>query len=343
MTTNQTIFEKATLDQALGLTGANLTAARLKGATFKGTDLSRAALPPIIDGADFTGATLTGVKLQNIQMKRTILDGAIGLAGADLSQVAFTDASLRKVNLSGAKLFGASFNSADLEGSNLSGAFLTRDPAHENSKAATLQGAHLKNVNLSKAQLSGANFTNGSFYGTVPAALSTCQIGNDGFTKNCATATGATLNGAQFSGAYLYGADFTNTTIVGVEFGNSVLTGANFAGATLSTGPLGGRKLGFSSASCKARTSLPQRSAEPLSRERFSISVRKATTSICAWTIRTLRSPMPLRPGRSACSLTTVTPQPSPSRTLRSPVPTDRPRERMAAARRPAITRGGPV
>jgi uncharacterized protein YjbI with pentapeptide repeats len=247
ITANQTIFEQAILDRALGLAGGNLTGARLAGAKLRGADLSKTALPSVIDGADFTGATLTGVKLENIRMKRTVLDKVIGFAGADLSQVAFTNASLRQVNLSGAKLYGASFSSADLEGSNLSGAFLTKDPAHDNSKAAALQGAHLKNVNLSRAQLSGANFTNSSFYGTVPAALSTCQIAENGFTKNCATAAGATLNGAQFSGAYLYGADFTNTTIVGVEFGNSVLTGANFAGASLSTGPLGA-ETGFASA-----------------------------------------------------------------------------------------------
>ena len=184
----------------------------------------------------------------------------VDLSGADLSRVDLSNASLKRVNFSSAQLYGATLNWANLEGANLSGAFLTNNPCpppsnlpppcqHPDIKeAASLGGAHLKNVNLSGALLSGAKLTNANFYGSVAVGQKTCDIDAQGFTRACASASGATMNNTVFASAYLYGVDFTNATIQGVQFGNAVLIGANFEGAKVSTDPLVGTNSGFTSA-----------------------------------------------------------------------------------------------
>jgi len=245
--TVNTNLQQATLNGALGLEGADLSQAQLQGAVFHGTNLSQVTLPPVLDNADLSGATLTGIKFQNISVSHVIFDGATGLAGADLSQVNFSNTSMRNMNLSGTQFYGAFLNSADLEGSNLSSAHFTNKPGANIPNAAKLAGAHLKNVNLSSADLDGATFTDASFYGTLPALQGTCNVDSDGFTKSCATATGATLNGANFGSAYLYGVDFSHSHIEGVNFGNAVLVGANFSKATLTSGGQGS-DTGFTSA-----------------------------------------------------------------------------------------------
>ena len=134
-------------------------------------------------GADFTGAVMKGATFDNssprgaASFQGAVLDGALGLAGADLSLVPFTGVSLQNTNLSGTHFYGAVLNNAILDGSNMSGVELTNNPAVRITEAASLNGARLKNVNLSNAQMSGASFTNASFYGTVATAHTTiCNV-----------------------------------------------------------------------------------------------------------------------------------------------------------------------
>ena len=197
-----------------------------------------------LTGRDLAGVDLQGVDLSGANLAGVNLDGASGLSGADLSGVILSGASLRRVDLSHALLFGAQLNGSNLEGANLSGAILTNNPSAGIDEAANLTGAHLKNVNLSNADLSGANLTHASFYGSIPAGRGTCDT-SWGFTRDCASAAGATLNHTHFTGAFLYGVDFSNTTIEGVHFAKAVLIATNFAGATLSLDSNRGTDVGF--------------------------------------------------------------------------------------------------
>lgn len=251
---NGAILQKATLGGALGSStfqGAHMQGAQLVGANLTGTDLT---------GADLTGANLQDAILTKpLSLNNAILDGALGLAGNDLSGAPLEHASLRGTNLSGAKLHGVHLNSARLEGANFSNAqlqgatldqanltganlyhaFLSNDIQGKVDSAATAVQAHLKNVNLSYATLSGVDFSYANFYGTNPTGQNTCATQQDnyqGFTKNCAAAHGATMTDTIFSDAYLFGVDFTDAAMRGVNFSRAVLIGANL-GATLETNP----------------------------------------------------------------------------------------------------------
>ncbi|MBV9036200.1 MAG: pentapeptide repeat-containing protein [Acidobacteriaceae bacterium] len=264
-------FNGATMQKASFQTDAAGLSIKLGSSTFNGAHMQGAQLVGAdLTGTDLTGADLTGANFQSailtkpLSLNNATLDGALGLAGNDLSGAPLEYASLRGTNLSGTKLYGAHLNSANLEGAdfssaqlqgatldqanltgaNLYGAFLSNDTQGQVDSAATAVQAHLKNANLSYATLSGVDFSYANFYGTTPAGQNTCATTKDnyqGFTKNCASAHGATMTDTHFPDAYLFGVDFTDAAMRGVDFSRAILIGANL-GATLGTDPNSGAR-----------------------------------------------------------------------------------------------------
>ena len=256
-------FDRANLQKATFKTSIAGMGMMLGSSTFNGAQMQGAQMVDTdATGADLTGANMTGANLlgavlsKPLSLQNAILDGALGLAGNDLTQAPLSTVSLRGTNLSGTKLIqaklvsahlegadlsfaqlqGAALDKANLTGANLYHAFLSNDSQGQVDSAATATQAHLKNVNLSYAVLSGVDFSYANFYGTNPAGQGPCGTtgtGNyQGFTQGCAAAHGATLSDTNFSDAYLFGVDFTDAEIRGVNFSRAILIGANL-GATL--------------------------------------------------------------------------------------------------------------
>ena len=189
-----------------------------------------------ITNGNFTNARMAGVDFSNAD-----LDGA-QFGHAVLTQAKFIGASLQKADLSYAQLQGATLDRANLTGANLYHAFLSNDTQGKVDSSATAQQAHFKNVNFAFATLSGVDFTYANFYGSTPAGQGVCATEKDnyqGFTKNCATAHGATLSDTTFTNAYLFGVDFTNAAMRGVNLTQAVLVGANLV-ATIGTNTFSG-------------------------------------------------------------------------------------------------------
>ena len=175
---------------------------------------------------------LAGVDLSGLNLDDS------DLANANLMNTNIHHSSLKKSNLSHALLNGAKLPNANLSGASLLGASLNAD-SDLNLAAATLTGAYLKNVNCKGADLGGVGFTDASFHtGAVSYDQDGCAQDDDNppFTKNCASAEGATLDGTSFNNAYLAGCDFTNVTGIAADFSYAVLTGAIFKGADLDWG-----------------------------------------------------------------------------------------------------------
>jgi len=262
-------FNGAALQKATFKTGIASLGMKLGSSTFNGAQMQGAQMVGTdVTGTDLTGANMTGANLQGailtkpLSLQNAILDGALGLAGGDLSGAPLSTVSLRGTNLSQTKLLtttltsahlegadlsyaqlqGATLDRANLTGANLYHAFLSNDTEGKVDSAATAQQAHLKNVNLSYATLSGVDFTYANFYGTNPAGQNACTTEKDnyqGFTKGCATAHGATMSDTNFSDAYLFGVDFTDAEMRGVNFSRAILIGANLD-ATLESNTFSG-------------------------------------------------------------------------------------------------------
>jgi uncharacterized protein YjbI with pentapeptide repeats len=261
---NKANLQKATFKTSIAGMGMMLGSSTFNGAHMQGAQMvDTDATGADLTSADMTGANLLGVVLNKpLSLQNAILDGALGLAGNDLSGAPLSTVSLRGTNLvkttlnqaklvsahlegadlSYAQLQGAALDKANLTGANLYHAFLSNDSQGQVDSAATATQAHLKNVNLSYATLSGVDFSYANFYGTSPAGQSVCKTDGEnyqGFTNGCATAHGATMSDTNFSDAYLYGVDFTDAEIRGVNFSRAILIGANLA-ATLGTNTYSG-------------------------------------------------------------------------------------------------------
>lgn len=187
-------------------------------------------------GAQMAGLRFDGANLAGVNLAGANLDGA-SLAGANLSGATLDRASLQCgpqqcADLENANLQGASLIAANLSGANLYQAVLSGVAGRP---AANLSFAHLRNVNLSQAQLTGANFSGASFYGTNAGACDTTGNGNNGYTRACASAYGATMTGTLLTNAYLYGVDFGAAAITGANFTGAVLVAADFSGAVIGT------------------------------------------------------------------------------------------------------------
>ena len=184
---------------------------------------------------------LAGVDLSGLNLDDS------DLANANLMNVNLHHSSLKKSNLSHALLNGAKLPNANLSGASLLGAALNAD-SNLNLAAAILTGAYLKDANCKGADLGGVDFTDASFH---TWAVSYDQDGcaqdddNPPFTKNCASAEGATLNGTIFNNAYLAGCDFTNASAIAAVFSYAVLTGAIFKGANLDWDGATGNRTNF--------------------------------------------------------------------------------------------------
>ncbi|HKA52808.1 MAG TPA: pentapeptide repeat-containing protein, partial [Candidatus Binatia bacterium] len=214
-------------------------------------DLTRAVISACVTLGIFTKQNFAGADMAFVDFKGSDLTG-INLSGADLTGAILAKTTLAQANLSHSKLYGAHLNHANLVGANLQGAFLTFS-ADVNS-AADLTGAYLKNVNLAGADLTSAILDDASFYGTLSTpAGKTCVIDSDGFTDNCASASGATLTNTSFQGTYLYGVDFGGgAKIEGTDFYQAVVIGANFSGAQFT--PVQGHDADFSKAFIQGTT-----------------------------------------------------------------------------------------
>jgi len=116
-------------------------------------------------------AALASLELYNIDMSRTLLQGAdlsdanlqiVSLRDADLSDAQLKSAKMREVDLSNANLRNADLLWAELKDVDLHGA---------NLEGANLQGTSLKRTFLANANLANANVRWAKLYGSTIDSL----------------------------------------------------------------------------------------------------------------------------------------------------------------------------
>ncbi len=221
-----------------GLAGADLTNALLVGAHLSGVDLRRAASISGItldealglNGADLSGIVLNGASLRLINLSGTKLYGAqlnhanlesANLSGAFLSKppsgagtaASLSGAFMRNVNLSQAQLTGANLTNASFYGTVQASPTCSIFSNGFTSRCASAARAVLDNTQLSGAYLFGVDFTKASIQGV--------QFAN------------TVLAGATFSGAVI-SADANVGTTAG--FPAAFLQGTDLADAAQSSG-----------------------------------------------------------------------------------------------------------
>ena len=270
---------------ACPLSGVSLSASVLDGSILSGTDLSSANLSgtslqgATLDSVNLTHAVVSGAILDNANLKRTnwtgtdlrtaasfktvTLDRALGFAGADLSGINLSGASLENIdfnlsNLRDAKLPGANLSTAMISNAQMSGADLTSAILHDVDASgalmsnttltgtdatggsffvaiitgANLSNAHFDHADLSAASIDRANLTGTTFVGAElqPAVITGSQL-------RVAKLQGAILDNQifdnqDFSGVDFSGASLQKTTFQWVTFGSTKFIGANLTGTT---------------------------------------------------------------------------------------------------------------
>jgi hypothetical protein len=135
------------------------------------------------------------------------------LDGANLTEVPFIKANLRRATLRGANLSGANLTEANLRGAILCEAKLYMANLHwakldeANLNGANLQGATLREANLEGACVSGVDFSGADLRG---ADLSDANLGG-------ANLTGVNLRGADLSRAIFYENILADTDFTGAK------------------------------------------------------------------------------------------------------------------------------
>lgn len=203
-------------------------------------------------------AGITAKQIAELLFRHNVANGALDLAGQDLSFLDLAGLDFKMANLAGAKLYGADLSKSslkganlervtldrasipgvDFSGANLAGATLLSVAAHatpENNPAdapvfenANLRGAHLA------ARLDGTNFRN--------ADLTDARLGQLVATWG-SWRPRAILNGADFSGATLVRADLSKAVLQFTHFNGADLTRANLANCDLTKADLSGANL----------------------------------------------------------------------------------------------------
>ncbi len=233
------VLDSVNFSHAL-VNGAILDTANLNQTNWSGTDLRTAASVKTTSldralgfaGADLTGIDLSGASLQNVDFNLSNLDDA-KLLGSNLSTALLDLTQLIGADLTGAVLsnadaFGAQMNNATLTNANVTGASFLE----VSLTGANLSNAHFNNADLTASLVSGAEFTGATFAGAklVPNTPLT------GTQLRAANIQGAIFdilifNNEDFSGVNFTGASLQKTIFQGVTFGNTIFTNANLTGA----------------------------------------------------------------------------------------------------------------
>ena len=197
-------------------------------------------------------------------LANVVLDGA-SLAGADLTNANFSQASLVRSNLAGCTLTTAVFTAATLAGVGLTGATLDRadmtgailgPPSWGAPVSATgliltqckavgaVLGGQASPLDCTQATLSGGDFSGANLRGLIlrkAAAGGASLAGTD--------LTGAILDGADLSNVFAAGAILRQASLKNLRGPNAVFVGADLSNADLSQAALGAKTYLFQIAS----------------------------------------------------------------------------------------------
>jgi uncharacterized protein YjbI with pentapeptide repeats len=197
-------------------------------------------------------------------LANVVLDGA-SLAGADLTNANFSQASLVRSNLAGCTLTTAVFTAATLAGVGLTGATLDRadmtgailgPPSWGAPVSATgliltqckavgaVLGGQASPLDCTQATLSGGDFSGANLRGLIlrkAAAGGAILAGTD--------LTGAILDGADLSNVFAAGAILRQASLKNLRGPNAVFVGADLSNADLSQAALGAKTYLFQIAS----------------------------------------------------------------------------------------------
>jgi len=234
-------FYSATLTNA-DLSGADLTDASFWGATLTNADLTGAQ----VAGANFWYTTDSGFTAAQLYSTASYQSGDLhgigfrfndltgwNLAGQNLSDADFQDATLINVDLSSANLADAYFEDATLTNADLSSANLTDADfyravlADADLSSANLANAYLRSATLTDANLGSANLTNAYLR---DATLTNADLSSANLTD--AYFGSATLTNANLNSANLTNADFYDVTLTNADLTGAYVAGADFRSTT---------------------------------------------------------------------------------------------------------------
>ncbi len=245
------------------LLGADLSGSDLSGARFSGAWMAHGRLSGAhMERADFSGAglgcaDLTGVRGTGANFEKAVLSGAVldgcvlseGLfSGAELFQVQYHRATLRKSSFPGAKFMRAGRLPYPASGSDPDSGerllFREADFSGSDFTRALFMKADFERCDFSEADLTGATFLECAgpetrFAGAIlrktafPNATDFSRSRFGGADLALANLRGLDLSGADFRGATLTGADLSGANLSGARLSGVRAIGARFVKADL--------------------------------------------------------------------------------------------------------------